>query len=121
MGLTLVDLYRWGKTPRMERVRTSPDPDSKSIDAVTFNVVNESGLIELWVRGRVSGVSCFIKANNIFRGNGKWWMLPSNTRYDDSMLHLYSPDGTHWYWAPNRDMTLEQYKQALTAINKDFR
>jgi hypothetical protein len=63
MGLTPVNLYRWGKTSRMERVRTSPAPDSKSIDAVAFTVVNENGLIEPWVKGRVSGVSCFIRAN----------------------------------------------------------
>jgi hypothetical protein len=120
MGRTPVNLYRWGKTPRMERVRTILAPNSKSIDAVAFTVVNENGLIEPWVKGRVSGVSCFIRANNIFRGGGKWWVLPSNTHYDDSMLYLYSPDKAHWYWAPDGDMTLEQYQRALAAMNKDF-
>ena len=55
-----------------------------------------------------------------FNGKGQWWRLPQNTIYDEDTLHLNSPDGLHWYWAPARDMPLADYEAALKKMNDLF-
>ena len=106
MQATPTDLYRFGPTPRLDRVRIDPNPITKSKDAVSFDVDLGNGVTETWVRGGMKGVSCFAVPNNRLTGRGKWWRLPQGTIYDDTVLFLYTGDGAHWSWVPVRDMKL---------------
>ena len=99
----------------MDRVRIKPNPPSTSVDAVAFDVSGET-----WVRGRQEGVSCWISPNQEMRPPGKWWELPFGSWYDDTALYLYSPDGDHWYWAPEHDMPLSDFVAALMKMNDSF-
>jgi hypothetical protein len=118
MKQTPIDLYRFGQSPRLDRVRADPQPLTKSKDAVSFFPDQST---EQWVRGRISGVSCFIRPNNGLRGRGKWWLLPANTEYDDNIIWLYTLDQIHWYWAPDHDMRFTDFEQALAKLNTYFR
>ena len=120
MRQTPIDLYRFGPSPRLNRVRTDPNPLTKSKDAVSFDVVAGNGAVETWVRGGMRGVSCFAEPNQLLSGRGKWWKLPQSTNYDDTVLFLYSEDGDHWSWVPVRDMRLSDFEAGLALLNSSF-
>lgn len=95
MGILPVDLYRWGKTgPRLDRVRIAPDALTRGVDAVSFDAAVEGGHVEIWVKARQKGVSSFAAPHSRMQGQGRWWVIPRNTIYDDALLFVYNSHGT---------------------------
>ena len=115
MGNSPVTVYRHGKAgPKMERIRWVPHPISGVKDVDTYWSQNA-----LWVKGQTKGVSTWASPNASMRG-GKWWALPANTPFDNK-LYPHDPKKVgHWYWAPNWDMPLFHYWQALRTLNGKF-
>jgi hypothetical protein len=121
MRQTPTDLYRFGRQSKLDKVRADPDPLTRSKDAVSYDRDAGNGVTDTWVRGLKRGVSCFSAPNNRLKGiRGKWWKLPQGTSYDDRTLYLYSPDGSHWYWAPAEDMRLSDFEAHLAQLNPAF-
>jgi hypothetical protein len=104
----------------LENVRIVPSAITGSLDAIAFERRRADGTIEIWVKGRERGVSCFM-APKPRKGKGKWWVILRNTWYDDQLLHLYNSHRDHWSWAPEHDMPLETYQRALAVLNDCFR
>lgn len=48
------------------------------------------------------------------------WRLPLGTYYDGSALSPVNDLATHWNWEPAQDMTLADYRLALTVLNACF-
>jgi hypothetical protein len=109
MGTTTTGLYRRGNStsPRMDHVRTGPNGD--------LTVQNRNA--DDWVIGKSGGVSCFDYTPT--PGTGREWTLVKGSTYSDD-LYLRDDQNGHWSWEPAVDMKLEDFKNLLRRIGRNF-
>ncbi|TMJ87940.1 MAG: hypothetical protein E6G79_03360 [Alphaproteobacteria bacterium] len=109
MGTTTTGLYRRGNSTslRMDHVRTGPNGD--------LTVQNRNA--DDWVIGKSGGVSCFDYTPT--PGTGREWTLVKGSTYSDD-LYLRDDQNGHWSWEPAVDMKLEDFKDLLRRIGRNF-
>jgi hypothetical protein len=112
MGTTSLDLFRSGNTTtaRLDRVRIN-GPNS---DVDTYV---DTGTGATWVQANGKGISTQDAVDPSWTGTP--WRLPAGAAYPSHLL-LWNDNPGHWLWAPEHDMPLTTYEDALRVVNALF-
>jgi hypothetical protein len=107
-GITPIDLFRFGNrtTARLSHIRIERDVNVFVKDDVT------------WVMRRSAGASTFSRPFEQTHLHALW-RLPVGTRYPPNLL-LFNDMLNHWSWIPAHNMTLQNYCEALAAVEASF-